>query len=128
MNVFDITAIEDGVREIVKNLGVSKKVYVNRPKEADPASDFVVVSLNSSVEDLSAYGRCAITISLFARDVDSFKNGKKLSVMYQKLAQGFPAEKDNMLFDTEWTVLGDTPDDFGFHARIIRINTILKAI
>lgn len=128
MNVFDITEIENNVRDIVKNLGVSKKVYSNRPKEADPASDFVVVSISGSVEDLRAFGVCTITISLFAKDVDSFKNGKKLSVMYKKLAENFPAQKDNLLFDLEWNVLGDSPDDFGFHARLIRISTTIKAI
>lgn len=128
MNVFDITTIEDSVREIVRNLGVSKKVYANRPKEAQPATDFVVVSVSGSVEDLAAYGACTVVISLFAKDTDSFKNGKKLSIMYEKLANGFPAHKGRLIFDTEWNILGDTPDDFGFHARMIRISTTIKAI
>ena len=128
MNVFDSTTIRDTVRAIVRNLGVSKKVYSNRPKEAETASDFVVVGISGSVEDMAAYGECVITISLIAKDIDSFINDKKLSVMYRKLAEGFPPAKDNLLFDTEWSILPDTPDDFGFHVRIIRINTTIKAI
>lgn len=127
MNAFDITAIEDEVREIVRNLGVSSRIYANRPKETDPAADFVVVSVVGSTSDLRAYGTCTIKVDLFARDNDSFKNGKKLSAMYQKLATGFPASTDSLIFDTEWNLLGDTPDDFGFHARIIRIRTTIKA-
>lgn len=128
MNVFDQTEIRDEVRTIVRNLGVSKRVYANRPKEAESVSDFVVVNISGSIEDLSAYGECTVVVSLFAKDNDSFMNDKKLSVMYQKLAKGFPAASGRLLFDTDWTILGDTPDDFGFHARMIRINTIIKAI
>lgn len=128
MSVFDQTMIRDEVRRIIKNLGVSKKVYPNRPKEMESASDFIVVEISGSVRDLAVYGECVIVISLFAKDNDSFMNDKKLSVMYQKLVSGFPAASGRLLFDTEWDILGDTPDDFGFHVRMIRINTIIKAI
>ena len=127
-NDFDITAIENEVIEIVRNLGVSKKVYPNRPKAADSSTDFVVVGTVNGVNDRSAYGECTIRINLFAKDVDNIKNGKKLSYMYQKLREGFPASSGRLLFDTEWNILGDTPDDFGFHARLISINTTIKAI
>lgn len=126
-NDFDISAIEDAVIEIVRNLGVSKKVYPNRPKVAESSSDFAVVSIGD-VEDLATYGECIISIDLFAKDIDSVKNRKKLSAMYQKLRKGFPAASGRLLFDTEWNTLGDTPDDFGFHARMIRISTTIKAI
>lgn len=126
-NDFDITTIEDAVIEIVRNLGVSKKVYANRPKVAEPASDFVVVGVDG-VDDRAAYGEATVSIDLFAKDIDYVKNRKKLSVMYQKLRKGFPASSGRLLFDTEWNVLGDTPDDFGFHARMIRIQTTIKAI
>lgn len=128
INDFDITEIENEVIAIIRNLGVSKKVYANRPKEANSASDFVVVSTLNGVEDMFTYGQCVIRVNLFAKDIDSIKNGKKLSVMYQKLRSGFPASKGRLLFDMEWNILGDTPDDFGFHVRMIRINTTIKAI
>lgn len=127
-NNFDITAIEDEVREILRSLNVSSKIYTNRPKEADPAADFVVVKVSGSLQDERAYGSCVVLVSLFARDNDSFKNKKKLSAMYQKLRKGFPASSGRLLFDTEWNTLGDAPDDFGFHARMIRISTTIKAI
>lgn len=127
INDFDISAIEDAVIEIVRNLGVSKKVYPNRPKATDSATDFVVVRADG-VDDLYAYGQTVVSIDLFVKDIDNIKNRKKLSVMYQKLRQGFPASAGRLLFDNEWNILGDTPDDFGFHARMIRINTTIKAI
>ena len=126
INDFDITIIEDEVIAILRNLGFSK-VYPNRPKASDPASEFAVVGVGG-VDDLSAYGETIVTISLFAKDIDNVKNRKKLSAMYQKMRKGFPAHSGRMLFDTEWNTLGDTPDDFGFHARIIRISTTIKAI
>lgn len=126
-NNFDISAIRKEVMGIVRTLGVSKKVYPNRPKVAEPAADFVVVDVGS-VDDLAAYGQCTIELHLFAKDIDFVMNDAKLSVMYDKIAKGFPASSGRLLFDTEPNVLGDTPDDFGFHVRIIRIRTTIKAI
>lgn len=126
INDFDITMIEDEVIAILRGLGFSK-VYPNRPKASDPASEFVVVGVGG-VDNLSAYCETSVTISLFAKDIDSIKNRNKLSAMYQKMRKGFPSFSGRLLFDTEWNTLGDTPDDFGFHARIIRIQTTIKAI
>ena len=128
MNNFDITAIEDEVKGILRSLKVSDRIYSNRPKSADTTTDFVVAMVSGEVNDLSAYGECMISIYLFAKDIDYVKNGKKLSAMYQKLREGFPAATERLLFDTEWNILGDTPDDFGFHTRMIRIKTTIKAI
>ena len=82
----------------------------------------------NGINDLLAYAECTVRIDLFAKDIDNVKNRKKLSAMYQKLRKGFPAAKGRLIFDTEWNILGDAPDDFGFHARMIRIKTTIKAI
>ena len=126
-NDYDINMIEDEVMGIVRNLGVTKKVYPNRPKATESAADFVVIGVDG-VDDRAAYGECTVSVDLFAKDIDHIKNRKKLSLMYQRLRQGFPASSGRLIFDTEWNILGDTPDDFGFHARMIRINTTIKAI
>ncbi len=126
-NNFDISAIRKEVMGIVRTLGVSKKVYPNRPKAAETAADFVVVDVGA-VEDLAAYGQCTVELHLFAKDIDFVMNDAKLSAMYGKVAKGFPSSSGRLLFDTEPNVLGDTPDDFGFHVRIIRIRTTIKAI
>lgn len=127
INDFDISTIQDSVTDIVRSLGVSKKVYPNRPKAEDASADFVVVGVEG-IDDLASYGESTVTIDLFAKDIDSIKNKKKLSIMYQKLRSGFPASSERLLFDSEWNILGDTPDDFGFHARMIRIPITIKAI
>lgn len=126
MNEFDITEIEDAVMDIIRSLGVSKKVYPNRPKSAETAADFVVVRAEG-VDDLAAYGECTVSVDLFAKDIDYVKNRKKLSVMYKRLREGFPSSSGRLLFEPEWNILGDTPDDFGFHARMIRIQTTIKS-
>lgn len=128
MNTFDITSIEESVKAAISPLDISKNIYFNRPKAAISVNDFVVVRVDGTVVDKHSYGECTIYIDLFAKDVNNFKNGKKLSAMYKKFAEGFPASKDNLLFDTEPTLMGDTPDDYGYHARIIKIKTIIKAI
>lgn len=126
-NNFDISEIRKTVMGILKSLGVSKKIYPNRPKVADTANDFVVVEVGT-VQDKAAYGECIVDVVLFAKDIDFVMNDAKLSLMYRKIAAGFPAAQGRLIFDTEPNVLGDTPDDYGYHARIIRIRTTIKSI
>ena len=128
INDFDITAIEDEVKGILKGLGVSQKIYSNRPKAADSASDFVVAMVSGDIQDKDVYGECMFSIYLFAKDIDNVKNSKKLSAMYQKFRKGFPASSGRLLFDVLPTIGRDTPDDFGFHRRQIRIQITIKAI
>lgn len=128
INDFDITAIEDEVKGILRNIGVSQKIYSNRPKAADSANDFVVAMVSGDVQDKRVYGECMFSIYLFAKDIDNVKNGKKLSAMYQKFCKGFPASSGRLLFDVMPTISRDTPDDFGYHRRQIRIHITIKAI
>ena len=128
MNDFDITMIEDEVKGILRNLNVSDKVYSNRPKAAESSSDFVVALVSGEVRDMDAYGECMISIYLFAKDNNGIKNGKKLSAMYQKIHKGFPASSGRLLFEISPAQGSDIPDDFGFHRRLIRIQTTIKAI
>lgn len=128
INDFDITAIEDEVKGILRGLGVSQKIYSNRPKAADSASDFVVAMVSGDIQDMSTYGECMLSVYLFAKDVDNMKNGKKLSAMYQKVRKGFPASSGRLLFDVFPSIGRDIPDDFGYHRRQIRIQVTIKAI
>lgn len=128
MNDFDITMIEDEVKGILRNLKVSDKVYSNRPKAAESSSDFVVALVSGEVRDMDAYGECMVSIYLFAKDNNGIKNGKKLSAMYQKIRKGFPASSGRLLFEISPLQSSDMPDDFGFHRRLIRIQTTIKAI
>lgn len=128
MNDFDITIIEDEVKAILRNLKVSDKVYSNRPKAAESSSDFVVALVSGEVRDMDTYGVCTVSIYLFAKDNNGIKNGKKLSAMYQKVRNGFPSSSGRLLFEVSPTQGSDIPDDFGFHRRLIRIETTIKAI
>lgn len=127
---YDITTIEENIRAVVRGLSVSSHVYCNRPQAvADSVSDFIVVRVGGSVTDLATYGRCNVYVSLFAKDVNNLKNGKKLSIMYEKLVNGFPTSSGDLLITSHPTVVGDTGDDFGFHARIVQFNNvIIKAV
>ena len=126
---YDITTIEEGLRDIVRTLGVSDNVFMNRPKALpESVSDFVVVRTSGMLFDLAAYAKCTVRIDLFAKDVNNFKNGKKLSVMYQKLVDGIPSVVGKYFLTTSPNIIGDTADDFGFHARRLQFNnTIIKA-
>lgn len=128
MNDFDITMIEDEVKGILRNLKVSDKVYSNRPKAAESSSDFVVALVSGEVRDMETYGECMVSIYLFAKDNNGIKNGKKLSAMYQKIRKGFPASSGRLLFEISPLQSSDMPDDFGFHRRLIRIQTTIKVI
>lgn len=126
---FDITTIEETIRTAVRELGVSDKVYVNRPKAvSESVADFVVVKVTGRVNDLNAFATCSISISLFAKNVNNIKNGKKLSSMQQKL-NGLSGKQGKLLLDLHPQCIGDAPDDFGFYARVILFNnTTIKII
>lgn len=128
MNDFDSSDIENVVIGTVRTLGVSGTIYHNRPKATtSEKEDFVVVSVSGGVEDRAALGECTVLISLFARDVQQEKNWKKLSVMYKKITAGFPHGEGRYIYDGEPRVLGDVPDDYGFHARVMELRVLIRA-
>jgi hypothetical protein len=128
MNNFDITDIETTLKGILREAGVSQTVYSNRPKATpSPKDDFVVVSVTGRVEDVSAYGRCRVLVYLFARDAQAFKNGAKLSVMYNAFRTGLPGFSGKYEFDQTPSVLGDVADDYGYHARVIELFVNIKS-
>ena len=128
MNDFDITDIENAVSGAIRTMGVSSHVWNNRPKATDDdIDDFVVVKVSGGITDKAAFGQCRIAIHLFARDVLEMKNAKRLSVM-QKALESLPLWIDKCLIDGHPRIVGDTPDDFGFHARIITYRLFIKAV
>jgi hypothetical protein len=128
MNNFDITDIEDTLKGIIREAGVSQTVYSNRPKATpSPKDDFVVVSVSGRVEDVSAYGECRVLIYLFARDAQGFKNREKLSKMQKAFKDGLPGFEGKYEYNQTPAVLGDVPDDYGYHARVIELFVTIKS-
>ncbi len=135
INDFDITDIEKLATDAIRALGISAHVWNNRPKATDDSiAEFVVVKVTGGVTDKAAFGQTRLAVHLFARDISEMKNSKKLSVMQKKLANiplwiepSAPGEGHGLLIDGNPRVVGDTPDDFGFHARIITYRLFVKA-
>jgi len=128
MTNYDITAIEDAFKAIVKAAGVTTTVYSNRPKSAVKAKDFAVVSVLSKVNDRACFAESYLEISLFAQDNANEKNGKKLSYMYGLLIGAMPGiVAGRYIVDPNPVILPDVSDDYGFHARIIQFNLIISA-
>lgn len=135
MTDYDITDIEKLATDAVRDLGISAHVWNNRPKATDDTiGDFVVVKVSGGITDKAAFGQTRLAVHLFARDIKEMKNSKKLSVMQKKLVNlplwiepSDPAEGHGLLIDGNPRVVGDTPDDFGFHARIITYRLFVKA-
>lgn len=125
INDFDITDIEGVFSAAVRELGFPR-VWNNRPKATDDSiSDFVVVKVSGGISDGAAYGSCRVLVHLFARDVKEMKNAKKLSVMQKKMLS-LPLWIEPLLLDGHPRVIGDTADDFGFHARIMNFKVFIK--
>ena len=128
MNNFDITDIENTLKGIIRESGVSQTVYSNRPKATPtPKEDFVVVSVTGRVDDRSTYGECRVLIYLFARDAQALKNGPKLSKMHSAFISGSPGFAGKYEFDRRPSVLGDIADDYGYHARVIELFVNIKS-
>ena len=126
MNDFDITDIEKLIADEVRALGVSANVWYNRPKATlDTINDFAVVKVSGGISDKAAYGECRVSVHLFTRDIKEMKNSAKLSIMQKKLL-GLPSWIEPLLIDLHPRVVGDTADDFGFHARIVNFKVFIK--
>ena len=127
LNDFDITDIEKLISDEVRKLGVSANVWNNRPKAtSDTIADFVVVKVSGGISDKAAYGDCRVSIHLFARDVKEMKNAAKLSIMQKKL-EALPLWIEPLLIDGHPRIVGDTADDFGFHARFVNFKVYIKS-
>lgn len=126
-NNFDQTRIEDLVGNVIRGLGVSANVYPNRPRSSlADLKDFVVCKVTGRIEDLRSFGACTLSVHLFAKDAAHGKNREKLSAMQRTLIEGMPRSVENLLIDDVPTIVGDTPDKNGYHARIINYSLILK--
>lgn len=127
MNDFDITDIEGKFSSALRTLGFTR-VWNNRPKATDDTiSDFVVVRVVGGISDKAAFGSCRVLITLFARDIKEMKNAKKLSVM-QKKVEDIPLWIEPLLIKGTPRIVGDTPDDFGFHARTLNYKVYIKSV
>lgn len=127
MNNFDQTIIETAIADVIRGLGISTNVFNNRPKSSEKnLKDFVVCKVVGNIRDYGAYGICTVAVHLFAQDVANMKNGKKLSVMQEKLKEGVSNEIGGMVLDFKGIEpIGDTPDGFGYHVRIIQLKQVI---
>ena len=127
---YDIQNIEKVLFDVLTNGGVTEKVYTGqRPSKADPMTAFYVVSVPTSISDLSAYGRCTCRIEMFVKnDSNGLKNSVRFSKMYSKICSLFPIQNNTYLFDINPTIIPLGNDNEGFHVQAININTIIKTI
>lgn len=127
LNDFDITDVEKLITDTVRGLGVSANVWNNRPKAtSDTISDFAVVKVSGGISDKAAFGECRVSIHLFARDIKEMKNSVKLSLMQKRLLE-LPTWIEPLLINPHPRIVGDTADDFGFHARFVNFKVFIKA-
>ena len=127
-NKYDITVIEAAVVAALRNAGVSANVFTNRPRSSTKSlADFVVCHITGGIVDRCAVGECVFSFSLFAQDIENIKNGKKLSVLQDRLMNALPYEVERVVFKPySARVIGDTPDGAGYHARVITIQAFIK--
>lgn len=126
---YDINKIELELKSVVMTAGLSANVYTgDRPSIADAKlNELVVVSVASTLTDMSAYGRCICAIDMFARDLSNgCKNGTKLSIMTQKAISIFPISSINYVFSTEPNIIPMGTDTFGYHVERLQITVLIK--
>lgn len=138
-NGFSLSLMEKVFQLVLAESGASANVYTNRPKSlATNVGNFIVSSMQGSLEDMATYGECTMNIALFAKDAAGFKNGVKLSAMQDAVFAGLPFAvsvtdnnnvlKEEYLIDQCPDIVGDAPDDYGFHCRMILFQTTIKVI
>lgn len=138
-NGFSLSLLEKVFQLVLAEGGASANVYTNRPKSfATNVSNFIVSSMQGSIEDMATYGECVMNIALFAKDAAGFKNSNKLSVMQDAVFGSLPlavsvtddsgALVGEYLIDQHPDIVGDAPDDYGFHCRMILFRVTIKVI
>lgn len=128
---YDINKIELELKSVVMTAGLSANVYTgDRPSISDTTqNELVVVSVASTLTDMSAYGRCICAIDMFAKDLSNgCKNGTKLSIMTQKAISIFPISSINYVFSTEPNIIPMGTDTFGYHVERLQITVLIKSI
>ena len=128
---YDINKIELELKAVVKNAGLSLNVYTgDRPSISDTTqNELVVVSVASTLTDMSAYGRCICAIDMFAKDLSNgCKNGTKLSIMTQKAISIFPISSESYIFSCEPNIIPMGTDTFGYHVERLQITVLIKSI
>lgn len=121
----DPIKIQTALWNLVKDAGVSDKVFVsNRPASSDH-DDFVIVDTNGIVRDEAGYARCICLVQLFARDIDQngTENMTKLSEMYSALLDALPYNKSPYTFSKRNQV--GKRDSNGFHATLVNLDCLI---
>lgn len=127
INVLDITAIEEALCNAVRKAGITEPVYTSRPNAtANTADAFIVVHVSGNVVDSHALARCVASVNIFVRDIGGFKNTKKISLMYKTLVRGLALEDGALMFSNTPRIIAETPDSYGYHVRILNIDTTIK--
>ena len=129
---YDINKIEVALKNVIVAGNISKKVFTgNRPSMPEDKSpdDFVVISVSSTLSDLSAYGRCVCAIDIFCKNLpNGCKNGGNMSIITQKARTIFPIKHDDYLFNSEPNIIPMGSDGFGYHVERIQIQLLIKSI
>ncbi len=139
MSIYDQTPIETAICDAIRNAGVSKNVWPNRPRSSqENLGEFVVARVSGPIRPLVADGKlaeCTISIALFSRNVQNMKNSKKLSVMQGKV-ESLPLRKDVTFGESQtgkiifkpfsYRVLGDKDDENGYHFRLLNIQAFIQ--
>ena len=127
VNNFDPSEIEEAVGDVIYGLGVSENVFYNRPRsDQKDLTDFVVCKVSGQIVDYRTYGQGTLSVHLFARNVQNFKNGKKLSLMQKTLIEGMPLSIGDCILAGNPRIVGDTDDMQGYHVRIINYTITIK--
>lgn len=137
-NNFSPSLVESAVKAILLQGEVCNTIFPNRPKASpEPSSEFLVVSLRGNLEDMQAYGTCTLLVGLYAKDAQSVKNNKKLGILQDKVMDWLPMSADvyngdsriaSYEIDNTPYVFGDSSDDYGYHARIIEFEILIKVL
>lgn len=127
---YDIQKIESALADVLLSGNVASKIYKGqRPSKADSITDFIVVSVPTSLTDMATHGMCTSRIEVFVKnDANGLKNSTKFSLIFTKLCGIFPIQNDTYLFDIYPTIIPLGNDNEGFHVQAININTIIKTV
>lgn len=121
---YNITKLTEAAYNAMK--GISKNIFLRRPKSHNEMKDFVVVSFPNRVYDNIGSGNTNCVIELYARDTATGEpNMPKLSSMQEKVYERLPVN-DDICTVYRPTPVFTGPDGLGFHSIFIYCKVTIK--
>lgn len=124
---YDTIKIRTAVYDSLATLNTAPLFVGSRPNtSATDMTKFIVIKVNSNIDDQSAYGKCIVSIFMYVKNgQDGIEDSVTHSSLFQSIIAILPIETTKYRFHYD-TNSSTVQDGLGFSVQIINLLTIIK--